>query len=102
MGVDPFVGVLGRWGVGFPADGRAGRLVLIAGDVAKFGLHVPLKFKMVYDLAGMQLDPVQGQMGEAGCMDAAGIGIVNEVVAPASVDDGGFFPAFGQGDGGIR
>jgi len=34
-------------------------------------------------------------------MDAAGIGIVDEGVAPAAVDDGGLFPAFGEGSGGV-
>jgi len=76
-------------------------LVFVAGVVAELGFNVPPEFEMAEDLAGMQLDPVQGEVGEARGMDAAGIGIVDEGVAPASVDDGGLFPAFGEGSGGV-
>lgn len=97
----PFVVGLGSGGDGFPADGRAGRLVFVAGVVAELGFNVPPEVEMAEDLAGMQLDPVQGELGKARGMDAAGIGIVDKGVAPAAVDDGGLFPAFGERDGGI-
>jgi hypothetical protein len=76
-------------------------LVFVAGVVTELGLNVPAQNEMAEDLAGVKLDAVQGEVGEAGGVDAAGIGIVVEGVAPASVDDGGLFPAFGEGGRGV-
>jgi len=42
---------------------------------------------------------VEGEAGEAGCVDGAGIGIVDKEVVPAAEDEGGFLPALGEGQG---
>jgi len=97
----PFVVGLGSGGDGFPADGRAGRLVFVAGVVAELGFNVPPEVEMGEDLAGMKLDAVQRELGKAGGMDAAGVGVVDKGVAASAVDDGGLFPAFGEGSGGV-
>ena len=98
----PFVGVLGRGGGGFRADGWAGAGAVVTGVVAEGVFHVPAEVLLADDFAGVKPDTVQGQLGKAGCMDAARSWIIDEGVALSVEDEGGLAPSFRQGERGNR
>ena len=98
----PFVRVLGsggRWFKG-PAPSWAGAVVTRV--VAEGIFNVPGEVLLADDFAGVKLDAVKGQLGKAGSMDAARSGIIDERVASAVEDKGGFPPAFRKGKGSNR
>jgi len=93
----PFVRVLVSGGGGFRADGWAGAGAVVTGVVAEGVFNVPGEVLLADDFAGVKLDAVEGQLGKAGCMDAARSGIVDERVALTFEDEGGLAPPFPQG-----
>ena len=98
----PFVGVLGRGGGWFigPRSSWAGAVV--TGVVAEGVFNVPAEVLLGDDFAGVKPDSVKGQMGKAGCMDAARSWIIDEGVALSVEDEGGLAPSFRQGERGNR
>ena len=83
----PFVEFLGRGGVGFPADGRAGAGSVVTGVVAKLHLDVPLEVCMADDFAGVKLDAVERKLRIAGGVDPARSRIIDEWVASTVEDE---------------
>ena len=95
----PFVGVLGRGGGGFRADGWAGARAVVTGVVAEGVFHVPAEVLLADDFAVVQADGVEGEMWIARGVDSAVVGIIEKDVVPAAEDEGGFLPAFRKREG---
>jgi len=98
----PFFRVLGSGGGRFRADGWAGAKAVVTGVVAEGVFNVPAEVLLADDFAVVKPDSVKGQMGKAGCMDAARSWIIDEGVALTVEDEGGFPPSFRQWERGNR
>ena len=98
----PFVGILGRGSGGFKGPRSSWARAVVTGVVAKGIFNVPAEVLLADDFAGVKPDTVQGQLGKAGCMDAARSWIIDEGVALTVEDEGGLAPSFRQGERGNR
>ena len=87
---------LGKIRGGFRSDGWAGAKAVVTGVVAEGVFNVPGEVLLADDFAGVKPDSVKGQMGKAGCMDAARSWIIDERVASAVEDESGFSLSFRQ------